>query len=426
MNVRVRDFEVCGDGSAVSTDGIQQAVDHCARTGGGRVTIDPGFYRTGSLFLRDHVELHLQHGAVLRGVDVEESYRPQGTHDTSLTDNARFSAILNAVGVSDVAITGRGMIHGGGDLDHCPQWADVQGTFRPAVIYFQDCREYLLQDFAIEGSRWWTVHLLRCVDGAVRGIRIRNNWPNSDGIDPDGCRKLTISDCRIEAGDDCIVAKSTKGDDCENLTVTNCLLKTTCACIKLGTESLGSFRNMAFSNCVLSGSIGFALYMKDGGMFENISAVNLLFQTEHEFPLILDAMPRDYRSGRPAGQIQNIRLDDIQFSGPGRIWMEGTEDQPVRNVSLTNVSWHATAPLRLTEGGKPLGSARVIVDPSRPDDAARPFQLIGVNVEGLRVAGFQLSGEIEDRRFAYLRNVRDAELDYRASGLAAGAPVEHE
>ena len=41
-----------GDGVANATKAIQQAIDRCAKSGGGIVTFKPGNYVTGALFLR--------------------------------------------------------------------------------------------------------------------------------------------------------------------------------------------------------------------------------------------------------------------------------------------------------------------------------------------------------------------------------------
>ncbi len=44
---------------------IQQAVDAAAAAGGGRVIVPAGRFLSGSVLLKDNVELHLESGAVL-------------------------------------------------------------------------------------------------------------------------------------------------------------------------------------------------------------------------------------------------------------------------------------------------------------------------------------------------------------------------
>ena len=46
---------------------IQAAIDQLAAQGGGRLVVPAGIYKTGALFLKQGVELHLAEGAVLLG-----------------------------------------------------------------------------------------------------------------------------------------------------------------------------------------------------------------------------------------------------------------------------------------------------------------------------------------------------------------------
>ena len=59
-------FGAVTDGKTVCTAAIQHAIDECHKNGGGRVIIPTGEFVSGTLWLRDKVELHLEMGAVLR------------------------------------------------------------------------------------------------------------------------------------------------------------------------------------------------------------------------------------------------------------------------------------------------------------------------------------------------------------------------
>ncbi len=227
--------------------------------------------------------------------------------------------------------------------------------FRPAVAYFEDCADIRIEDTRILNAKWWTLHLRRCRDIRIRNITIDNTWPNSDGIDPDGCRDLIISDSRLRCGDDCILIKSTQGDANENAVITNCLLETPKACMKLGTESFGDFRNILVSNSVLRGDVGFGLYLKDGGCMKNIRGMNLIFDTASDWPILIDAMARDYQSGKTPGMIRNVSLSDCTLKGPGRVWIEGPEDQPLETITLRNLDWEVTGSVPQPPATKPTG-----------------------------------------------------------------------
>ncbi|MCC5839881.1 MAG: hypothetical protein JJT96_07145 [Opitutales bacterium] len=381
-----------GETAAATTASIQRALDTYHRQGGGTVTLQAGRYLSGSLTMPSGVTLHLAHGSRLVAADDPTLFPALADHDEKLTANARSGALLQARGAEDIAITGSGTLDGGGEWDAAPDWQTAQGIFRPAVSYFENCRDVDFTGIRIVGSKWWTLHLRRCDGVRIRGVRIRSNWPNSDGIDPDGCRNVIISDCDLLCGDDCIVAKSTQGDPCENIVVTNCILETEKACFKLGTESRGPFRNIAISNCVMRGDVCFSLYMKDGGIMENITGSHLIMDTTAPFPILIDAMPRDYRSGLPAGTIRNVQLSHCVVRGNGRVWLEGSADAPLENIRLSTIDWSMDEPLPENPLPKPLGSARVILDPARPAYEREPTQVIAVNVRGLRLEGWSLTG----------------------------------
>ena len=64
------DYDIlrCGavaDGVTNCAAAIQQAVDAAAAAGGGRVVVPTGRFLSGSVLLKDNVELHLESGAVL-------------------------------------------------------------------------------------------------------------------------------------------------------------------------------------------------------------------------------------------------------------------------------------------------------------------------------------------------------------------------
>lgn len=377
-----------------TTQTFQQWIDDASRSGGGQVVIPPGRHVCGSLQLRSNIELHLSAGATIRAaIDQPELFGAVGKHDASRTANSDFGAMIQAHDCRDVSITGPGTLDGAGDPETCPDWKTAQGLFRPAVAYFHICHRLRIESTRIINARWWTLHLLRCEDVNLHGIHISNTWPNSDGIDPDGCKRVIISGCNLLCGDDCIVAKSTQGDDCEDMTITNCILHSPrWACFKLGTESLGSFRNVSLSNCVMRGGVAFALYLKDGGSMENIIASQMNIESDADYPILIDAMRRDYQRDKAAGMIRNVSINDCMIRSAGRAWIEGEVDAPLENISLRNLAWHIPDPLPTQRNGKPLGSARVKPAPDRPCYEQSDDQLIVVHA-GVRTENIQLSGD---------------------------------
>jgi hypothetical protein len=63
----ILDFGAVADARTLNTQAVQAARDAAAAKGGGRVVVPAGTYLVGTVFLRDHVELHLEQGARLLG-----------------------------------------------------------------------------------------------------------------------------------------------------------------------------------------------------------------------------------------------------------------------------------------------------------------------------------------------------------------------
>jgi hypothetical protein len=112
--------------------------------------------------------------------------------------------------------------------------------------------------------------------------------PNTDGINPDACRNVHISNCHIDVGDDCITIKSgTEGGDraalspCENLTITNCTMVHGHGGVVIGSEMSGGVRNVTIANCVFVGTDrGIRLKSRRGrgGVVEDIRVSNVVME----------------------------------------------------------------------------------------------------------------------------------------------------
>src|ERR1019366_5582876 len=77
--VRAAAFDVAaygakGDGTTVNTTAIQKAIDAAAEAGNGVVVFRPGVYLSGALFLKSRMELRLDEGVEIRGVQDLAAY----------------------------------------------------------------------------------------------------------------------------------------------------------------------------------------------------------------------------------------------------------------------------------------------------------------------------------------------------------------
>lgn len=366
MEYNVFNFGAVGDGITDDTAAIQAAVDACSAAGGGRVVLPGGrVFRSGALVLRSHLELHLEAGAVLKGSDRLEDYRLFGggapekprvpSYENCEYAGAPTHFFLYARDCEDLAVTGFGRIDGNEEIFYgeATKW-HIEGSFYPRapLLFLENVSCLTIRDVTLTGSAFWTVHMVGCRDVLIDGVRILNNlkMANCDGIDPDHCRNVRISNCHIECADDCIVFKNTASamgyGPCENITVTNCTLTSTSAAIKFGSESEDLFRNIVVENCVVSRSNrGISLQLRDGGSIENVLFHNIVIDTRlfhrdvywgNGEPIAVTVLPR--RAGARTGTVRGVRFSNILCTGENGILLYAEEPGSVSRVSFDNVS----------------------------------------------------------------------------------------
>jgi hypothetical protein len=393
MSLNVREFGAVGDNHTLDHPAIQAALDAATAQGGGEVRVPAGRYRCGMLRLRSNVALLLEAGAVLVAVMDDPALYPIIAPTPHQNKPGQIQALFLADEVENVGIGGQGMIDGA-----CYAPLDFQGsdaaTWRLTAFFARNCRQVRITDITLRGIDFWTLHLQHCEQVMIRGITI-DNHPlryNNDGIDPDGCRYVSISDCHIQTCDDCIVLKSTAGRACEHVTIANCVLSSTIgSAIKCGTEAVGDIRYLTVTNCTIHDSeIGLALYLKDGSSYEQIVISNIVIDATTprcNFPIFIDHTPRYYRTPT-IGQMQDILLSNISIRGHGRVWIEGQPSSPIRRLSLHNIHWQISGQFN-PQARKPGGTRRKELDPALKPATETPYLFILRHIEGLAVQNIQ-------------------------------------
>ena len=281
-------IDECGaiaGGDTICTSSIQSAIDQVSSAGGGVVRVPTGVFKTGSLFLKPNVELHLEEGAVLLGSTSLEDYPKRRTRIEGHFEPWT-SALLNAKDLSGVRITGNGTLDGNGKpfwvafwkrRAENPQCTNLE-VERPRLMFLENCSDVLIQDVRLKDSGFWNLHLYKCRDVIVDSITITaphgdppeitgqsQPWdeisvdraPSSDGIDVDSCQNVTIRGCSISNGDDCIALKGSKGPlamedetspPVENILIENCQFKSGHGMLTCGSEAT-IVRNIVVRNC---------------------------------------------------------------------------------------------------------------------------------------------------------------------------------
>jgi len=358
----ITDFGAKADGSAKrNRNAINKAIEKCSRKGGGRVVVPEGVWPTGAVRLLSGVNLVVEEGAVLKFVFEPELYPIVKTRWEGL-DCWNLSPCIYAFGATDVAVTGKGSIDGGGSNDTWWKWCGAakygweegvisqrngararlmkmaeesvdadsrqfgrEDGLRPQLINFNQCDGILIEDVTLLDSPFWVIHPLLSSNVTIRGVTINNNGPNGDGCDPESCDGVLIENCYFNTGDDCIAIKSGRNNDgrlwnrpSQNIIIRNCEMRNGHGGVVIGSEISGGCRNVFAENNVMdSPDLDRVIRIKTntcrGGVIENIYARNIKVGQCRESVLKINL---DYERNEICCRgflptVRNVNLDNI-------------------------------------------------------------------------------------------------------------------
>ena len=266
------------------------------------------------------------------------------------------------------------------------------------LVLLLRCEDVRITGLTFVDSPSWTMHLYGCRRTVIDGVFIRSSLKDgvwADGIDPDGCQDLRISNCTIETGDDALVFYSMNwfgpALPCENITVTNCRLSSASSAIKFCDGNMNAVRNVTIDNCVITKSNrGLAFMNFDGGVVENVVISNLIidcvrydwfwwgdgepfhFNIRKRSEVHKSLKPED---DRPAGTIRNVKISNVIARGMGASVCEGHPDSPLDGITMENVKLlhrpRSRRPLRQGRGRADLPAGAEPEAPRRRDRLGR-------------------------------------------------------
>lgn len=381
------DFNVTGygaKGNGVTDDAkaIQRAIDACSASGGGSVIIPSGkIFMAGPLHLKSNVDLHLQPNSVLLANPDESVY----TESAFRGNRGEGMMWISGKDIQNISITGKGRIDGNGvafmgrELSDSYELKPVTDFDpRPHVLTLVNASNVKINGVTIANSAYWTVHLVGCYDVAISDISLLNNLKirNGDGIDIDHSRKVRISNCFIESGDDCICLKNRREFEeygpCEDVVVTNCIMTSRSCAVKIGSENMDAIRRVLFDNCIITKSNrGIGIQNRDEGTVSDITFSNMTVDCRlfsdvwwgKSEPIYVTSYPRARGNHKDAGwrfpkgatqgacgEVSNIRFIDIYSTSENGIFLGCDEPGKIRNVTLDNIDLTLLKPAQY-EGG---------------------------------------------------------------------------
>ena len=368
----VRDFGAAGDKVQNDQASIQKAIDACESAGGGMVYLPPGKYLSGTLFLKSNIRFYLEAGATLYSIKLKDAFQKD--------------ALIYGEDLENITVEGRGVIDGEAKYE----WRinDIEDDFiRPnleimtslgkspvrsfplkdqfgKLVLLLRCKNVVIRGLSFINSPSWTIHPYGCERMIIDGVYISSSLKDgvwADGIDPDGCKDLRISNCTIETGDDALVFYSMNwfgpALPCENITVTNCRLTSSSSAIKFCDGNMNAVRNVTIDNCVISNSNrGIAFMDFDGGTVSDVTISNMVIDcTRRNWFWWGDGDPLHFNVKRrsevhksikpendknPAGKIRRVLLTNIIARGTGSCMCNGHPDNWLEDITIDNFRFY--------------------------------------------------------------------------------------
>jgi polygalacturonase len=336
-NFIITEFGAVGDGIFLNTEAIRKAITTCVEQGGGKVIIPAGIWHTGPIQLKTNVNLCIEKGAIIVFSKDLDDYPYISTFYEGRKD-FRAMPLLYAEGAENIAITGKGILNGSGEVWRPvkkfkmteDQWEELinsggvlnengdmwwpdqyayeasldpdkyrssslrdeerekyKAFFRPPMVQLVNCNVILIEGPVFQNSPNWCIHPAICTDLTVNDITIINPWyaQNGDGIDFESCNRVRITNSFFDVGDDAICLKSGKdkegrerGIPCQFVEVNNCVVLHGHGGFVVGSEMSGGVHDVWVSNCSFTGTdigLRFKSTRGRGGVVEKINIENI-------------------------------------------------------------------------------------------------------------------------------------------------------
>jgi len=464
ISFNVRTYGAAGDGQTLDSPAINRAIAAAVAIGGGTVFVPAGTYLSGSIRLKSNIHLLLDAGAVILGDKWDSgAYDPTEPHPFGAYQDGGHTFFHNSLiwgeNLTNVSITGQGMINGGGLTAWEGKLDEKMGFSRPPpypqdgggpvqaankAIALKLCKGVLIRDVTISQGGWFAILVTGCDNVTIDNVTIDTN---RDGMDIDCCRNVMVSNCRVNSpNDDGICPKSTHvlGEPriTENLTIVNCQVsgfeegallngtlrpaKRGVGRIKFGTESSGGFRNVTIANCTFRSCMGLALEEVDGGILEDFTITNLTMTDVRHYAIYLTTGNRNRTpSLKTSSRMRNILISNVIADGVDRllgIQVTGLPEQPIENIRLQNIRL-------ISKGGgtkedaarNPRELGNDYPDPGAGLGTLPAYGVFARHVKNLELADITLNYLTEDLRpAASFADVDGLEIDHLKAQVAAG------
>ncbi len=396
----IKDFGAIPDGHTLNTDAINNAITKCSEEGGGKVIIPPGLWLTGPIQMKSNVNLNLERGALvlfsrdhkdypivklpLKGFSVANPIYGYNLENVAITGEGIFNGsgetwrpvkkekmtpsqwknLINSGGYLDenksIWYPSREAYEGMNDVKKLKSnknltesnYIPYRDAMRPYMVQLVNSKNVLLDGITIENSPMFALHPLGCQNLIIRNVKINNEWwtQNGDGIDINGCQDVLVYKCTVNAGDDGICMKSSKGKNqpypgLQNIVIADCIVYHAHGGFVIGSNTDGGIKNISVKNCNFIGTdigLRFKSAKDRGGIVENVFVEGIFMKDIVNEAVLFDFsyeqnLDENKNKEEKIPIFRNFNLNNIICSGAKQaVVINALEESPVKDIKISN------------------------------------------------------------------------------------------
>ena len=299
INVLDPPYSAAGDGVTDDTLPLRSALAAIAQHSGGTLLLPaPHSFLSQPLNLTSNTYLAIEGTLLAYSTDQWPLIPPLpwygGGVDAPMSGAPEWQPFLLGWGADNLTLGGGGVIDGQGG----PWWACAHGVpplaappcsgfSRPRLLQPRHARDFALSNLTLRNSPAWTIHLANVTNAALTDFAVLApaDQGNTDGVDIDVSRSVSVANFFYAGGDDAIAVKSgldwlgrTFGAPTEDVAVRNMTIRSGNG-FAVGSEMSAGVRNVSFEDVTVDCAATpckHGLYIKTmrgrGGLVEGVVA----------------------------------------------------------------------------------------------------------------------------------------------------------
>jgi polygalacturonase len=348
------------DESRLDTDRIQNAVDHCPAGRGVELVADGRH----DAFLSGPIEM--KRGVTLLVADETTLFASRNPRDYDVrpgscgvvdTKGGGCKPLLHFLNAPEAGVMGDGVIDGRGGaklIGEDVTWWDLAEQARvgnrkqnvPRIIVAESSNHFTLYRITLRNSP--NFHVLVSKTDGFTAWAARVDAPrsarNTDGIDPSSSTNVSIVYSYIRAGDDNIAIKAGNGGPSSHITVAHDHFYSGHG-MSIGSETNGGVSQVEVSDLTIDGADNGLRIKSDtsrGGLVHNVIYRNVCMK-EVKNPILIDPF-YSTATGEEIPLFQNIMLQNVVISTPGKITLKGRDAEHPLELTLDGVTESGVTP----------------------------------------------------------------------------------